>query len=129
MSDECTDKKTISARRRAGKLNLYIEQGASFEIPIVYKQDDQPVDLTDCIVRSQLREKVSSKDPLINLDSQVGGITLVPTEGKIIMKITATQTAELKVYKGVWDMIIIFPTGEVVRILNGSFEVSRGVTR
>lgn len=124
------DKKTVSARRRAGKLNLYIEQGATFEIPIVYKQDDQPVDLTGCVIRSQFREKITSKEPVISLGSNPeAGIVIDPLAGKITMKISATQTAELKVYSGVWDMVIAFPNQEVVRILNGSFEVSRGVTR
>lgn len=127
MSD--CQKKTVSARRRAGKLNLYIEQGATFQIPIVYKEDDAPVNLTGAIVKSQFREKVSHNTPLISLGSDSGGIVLDGPNGKITMTITAAQTGALKVYAGVWDMIVTFTNGEVIRILNGSFEVSRGVTR
>lgn len=118
-----------STRRRAARLDLYIEQGTTFEIPIIYKQDGLPVDLTGVTAHAQLREKVSSLVPLVDLASPDNGLVITPAEGKIVMTMTAAQTQALKVYKGVWDMLLTFSDGTKVRILNGQFTVSRGVTR
>lgn len=125
----CNPTSAVSARRRAKRLDLYIEQGADFEIPIVYKEDDVAVDLTGCTVRSQFRERINSADPLIDLSTPDEGLVLDGPAGKITMTISAAQTASLKIYKGVWDMLIIFPDGSLFRILQGAFEISRGVTR
>lgn len=123
------NKKVVSARRRAGQLDLLIEQGATFQIPIVYKQDDLPVDLTGVVAKAQFREKISSLVPAISLESPDDGLEIVPLEGKIIMTIDAATTAALKAYAGVWDMLLTFPDDTKVRILGGKWTVSRGVTR
>ena len=126
----CSNNKAVSARRRAKQLGLYIEQGTTFSIPIVYKEDDTPVDLTGAVVRSQFREKVNSAAVLLDLDSGPGGgLVITPLEGKIVMTITDAQTSALKVYFGVWDMLITFASGEKFRILKGEWELDRGVTR
>ena len=126
----CNSNQAVSARRRSKRLDLYIEQGATFMIPIVYKEDDLPVDLTGATVRSQFREKINSAVALLDLTSAPGGgLVVTPLEGKIVMTITDEQTQDLKVYKGVWDMLITFPSGEKFRILKGEWELDRGVTR
>lgn len=126
----CSSNKAVSARRRSKQLDLYIEQGATFMIPIVYKEDDVPVDLTGATVRSQFREKINSAEPILDLSSEVGGgLVITPLEGKIEMTIADDQTEDLKTYKGVWDMLITFANGEKFRILKGNWELDRGVTR
>lgn len=126
----CNSNQAVSARRRSKRLDLYIEQGATFMIPIVYKENDLPVDLTGATVQSQFREKINSAVALLDLTSEPGeGLVITPLEGKIVMTITDEQTKDLKVYKGVWDMLITFPSGEKFRILKGEWELDRGVTR
>ena len=126
----CSNNKAVSARRRAKQLGLYIEQGTTFSIPIVYKEDDLPVDLTGATVRSQFREKIHSNAHLLELTSSPGGgLVVTPVEGKIVMTITDVQTSALRVYAGVWDMLITFANGEKFRILKGDWELDRGVTR
>lgn len=122
-------KKVISSQQKAGLLDLDIEQGATFTIPIVYKKDGNPVNLTGVSARAQFRERINSAQPVIALTSPDGGLVITPLEGKIVMTIAPAVTAALKVYKGVWDMLLDFPDGSKVRILNGKFKVSRGVTR
>lgn len=120
----------VSAQRHSKKLDLLIEQGATFEIPIVYKEDNQPVDLTGATVKAQFRERISSADPVISLDNGVdGGLVVTPLDGKIVMTILPEQTETLKVYKGVWDMLITFADGTKFRILQGNWTLDRGVTR
>lgn len=124
----CTPTQTASALRRAKNLNLHLEQGAQFTIPIVYKEGDTVFNFTGATVKCQFREKVSSPTPIVDL-SVGSGLTLTPLEGKIVMTVTAAQTAAMTVFKGVWDMLVTLPSGEKFRILTGEWEVSRGVTR
>lgn len=124
----CTPTQTASTLRRAKNLNLHLEQGAQFMIPIVYKEGDDVFDFTGATVKCQFREKVSSVTPVIDLELG-NGLELTPLEGKIVMTITAQQTAAMAIFKGVWDMLITLPSGEKFRILTGEWEVSRGVTR
>lgn len=124
----CTPTQTASTLRRAKNLNLHLEQGAEFTIPIVYKEGDEVFDFTGADIKCQFREKVSSPTPVVDL-SVGSGLELTPLGGKIVMTVTAAQTAALAVFKGVWDMLITLPTGEKFRILTGEWEVSRGVTR
>lgn len=125
----CNGRQTASSRRRAKRLNLYIEQGADFVLPIVYREDGEPVDLTGATIEAQLREKVNSANALISLGTASGTISIVPLEGRVIMRIDAAQTENFKIYRGVWDMRVTMPDGERFRLLTGEFEVGRGVTR
>lgn len=124
----CTPTQTASALRRSKNLNLHLEQGAQFTIPIVYKEGGVVFDFTGADVKCQLREKISSPEPTISL-TLGSGLTLTPLEGEILMTITAAQTAAMTAFKGVWDMLITLPSGEKFRILSGEWELSRGVTR
>lgn len=126
----CNKTSTVTARRRAKRLDLIIEQGATFEIPIVYKEDDIPFDLTGATVRSQFREKLNAAVPVLDLSTEPNeGLVVDGPAGKITMTIPAAQSAALKVYKGVWDMLITMPDGTFFRILQGAWELDRGVTR
>ena len=126
----CTTNTTVSSRRRSKQLDLLIEQGATFSIPIVYKEDNVAVDLTGATVRCQFREKINSAIPLLDLSTDAGeGLVLTPLEGKIVMTITDIQTEDMKIWAGVWDMLITFPSGEKFRILKGHWTLDRGVTR
>jgi hypothetical protein len=126
----CTTNTTVSSRRRSKQLDLLIEQGATFSIPIVYKEDTLPVDLTGATVHCQFREKINSPLALLNLSSGVnGGLVVTALEGKIVMTITGAQTDVMKIWTGVWDMVITFPSGEKFRILKGQWTLDRGVTR
>lgn len=121
----CGGPPTLYSRRRAGKINLVVEQGASFEFPIEYKEDDAPVDLTDCVAVCQFKQRVDQTDVLI----QASVVITNPAQGKMVLNIEPSQTLNLTVFEGVWDLIITFPDERVVRLLEGKFKVSRGVSR
>lgn len=124
----CTGKKSLAARRRAKNLDLLIEQGATSDLVIIYKEDGVPVSLDGATVHAQFRERISSPTALIDL-SVGDGFSLVPAEGKILMVIAPAKTKDLKIFSGVWDMLITFADGSKFRLLKGKWELDRGVTR
>lgn len=125
----CNSTPTVGSRRRAKKLNLEIDQGAVFNLPILYREDGVAVDLTGATAAAQFREKINSTSVVIGLTTAAGGLVVDGAAGRITMHIPATVTAALRVYKGVWDMLVTLADGEKFTMLTGEWKVRRGVTR
>jgi hypothetical protein len=119
----------------AFKLNLKIDQGASFARLVTWKTGDPavatvPVDLTGCTARMQVRASVNSPTVLLSLTTENGGIVLGGTAGTVELCIlTAEQTAALTWARGVYDLEIVYNPDNVRRLLHGTVTVSREVTR
>jgi len=116
----------------AFKINLSIDQGATFHKGITWKVGDPtplPVDLTGCTARMQVRESIDSENIFIELTTENGRITLGTTDGSVSLDINATDTAALDWKRGVYDLEIIFANGVVRRLLSGTVVVSPEVTR
>lgn len=114
-----------------GKLNFTLYQGATFTHQLTWQTGEPlaPVDLTGCIARLQVREKVGLPTVLLELSTGNGRISPLGTDGVIALKVSATDTAAITWAKGVYDLEIEFPDGTVRRLLNGGVVVSREVTR
>jgi hypothetical protein len=114
----------------AGTYNITIEQGATFTLPLTYKDaDDDPVPLTDALARMQIRQKVTSTDTIVDLDSDtLGGIT-ISDPGGITVVISDEVTAAITIKTGVYDLEIEWVDGTVTRLLQGTVTVSPEVTR
>ncbi len=115
----------------ASKLNLYIEQGATFSQLITWKAGTPslPVDLTGCTARMQIRAKTTSDTVLLSLTTENSRIALGGAAGTITLTLTDEETAVLAWPKGVYDLEIAFGNGTVRRLLYGSVVVSPEVTR
>jgi hypothetical protein len=114
----------------AAVYDFYIEQGATFYQPLVWKDsNDDPVDLTGYIARMQIRKTVKSPDPLISLTTENGRITLGGDQGTITLEIDADDTADFTTFCGVYDLEVEASDGTVTRLLEGQIEISREVTR
>ena len=117
----------------AAKLNLVIEQGATFTHQLQLRDGPDiysPVkDLTGYTARIQLRSDINSPDVILELTTENGRIALSPLEGKIQLKLSATETSALDFAKAVYDMEVSSPTGDVTRVIQGNFSLSRQVTR
>jgi hypothetical protein len=113
----------------ASKYNIIIEQGADFGLDFAMSNSDNtPIDLTGAIVRSQIREKYSSPNPLVYFT----GTVLDGPAGTAKISLTASQTSAIAATDTnayVYDIEVAFPTGSVVRILEGNVAVSPEVTR
>lgn len=114
----------------AGKLNITIEQGATWSKSLLWTDDGvppAPVDLTGRTARMQIRQAQASRTAMLELTTENGGITLGGAAGTIDILATAEQSATLK-SDGVYDLEIV--TGDVVeRLLQGKMKLSLEVTR
>ena len=115
----------------AFKLNLKIEQGATFTKLVTWKTGAPalPVDLSGCTARMQARARVSDTAVLLDLTTLNGGIVLGGAAGTVQIILTDEQTAAIGWTGAVYDLEIEFPIGTVTRLLQGSISVSPEVTR
>lgn len=110
----------------AGKLDITIEQGADFKLDLIWETGSPsvPVDLTGYSARFQIASRFSADSPLIQR-TQAAGITLGGALGTIVVTLNETQTAALPCSKtAVWDLVLTSPSGEDVRLLEGTATIT-----
>lgn len=114
----------------AAKLNLKIEQGATFSRVVTWNAGvlPTPVNLTGCTARMQVRERFDSPDKMLELSTEAGGIALGGAAGTIAITATASQTAAMRKRSGVYDLEVQFADGAVRRLLQGTVAISPEVT-
>jgi hypothetical protein len=112
----------------AGKYNITIDQGSTFNFQFTVKTSGTPWNLTSYTARMQIRSSVEAKTALLSLTNG-SGITLGGALGTVAVTISATQTAALLAGKHVWDIELVSAGGEVSRILEGKATVKAEVTR
>lgn len=115
----------------AGVYDIYIEQGADFDLPLIWKDSSNtPINLTGYSARMQIREHFDSDDYLLALDSgALGGITLGGVTGVLEVFIPASVTANIPQISAVYDIELISASGAVYRFIQGAALISREVTR
>jgi uncharacterized protein (UPF0261 family) len=118
----------------AGRLDLTIEQGASYELPLALQHSDGTVyNLTGYTGRGQIRKYHRSTSIVASFTVTIS----TPTDGTLTLTLTATETATMpcgeeitdEKSKYVYDLEIVHTTGTVKRILDGYVYVSPEVTR
>ncbi len=114
---------------QAGKLNLRIVRGSTFDQTLTYKDaDGDPIDLTGATARAQVREEVDSSTILVTLTTENGGLTLGGGAGTIRLQISAVATALLDFSGGVWDLELVM-SGVTIPLLAGAVSLVLDVTR
>lgn len=119
--------------------DLNVDQGATVRIQAIYRYQsgvdgsNQPVytgySLTGCTARMQVRQRIG--DPVIfELTTENGGIELQrgAVAGRIDITMSAAQTTLLEFKKAVYDFELIWPSGDVARLLQGKITISLNVT-
>lgn len=122
----------------AGRANLTVEQGASFDQKILWKdEEDTPIDTTGMTARMQARRTVAAEDTVIELTTEDGGIELGLTGSgeeayNVRLLMSAEETADLPASassrKWPYDLEIINGSS-VTRLLQGKVVVVLEVTR
>lgn len=115
----------------AFKLNLKIDQGATFDKVVTYKAGTPAVtvNLTGCTARMQARSELTSPIVLLELTTGNGGIVLGGVAGTVSLYMSEVTTAALIWSSAVYDLELTYANGSVRRLLSGSVSVSPEVTR
>jgi hypothetical protein len=119
----------------AGNYNILCEQGVTFTRVIAIEQPTEadpevyePYPLADHTARMQVRRTIESTTVLISLTTENGRISIDEANGAITLVISAADTAALS-SSGVYDLEIIDDSGNVSRVIQGTFTLSPEVTR
>lgn len=114
------------------KYDLKPEQGASFSFSVTRKdKTGNPIDLTGYSARMQIRQ-TQGASVLVEASTDNGKITIpVGTDGKILVKLSATDTTKLKYSKCVYDLKAFIGSDGAndLRILQGNVLVSPAITQ
>lgn len=117
---------------KAGVILIY--QGSTFRKPFTWSLVDNktntrtPVDLTGCLIRMQLR-KERCGDVLVDFKDE-GFISITdPQQGQWEIHVPADISANFTFERGVFDIEVEFPDGEVVRVVEGAIVIKPEVTR
>lgn len=122
----------------AGRYDLVIEQGATYERKIAYRDAAGVlVSLTDWSVQSHVRENIADATPKIVLAGgggidyiKTGSFGSAPNNYNISINISPTVTvAQTSYTTGYWDMELVDPSGKVIRLLEGRVKIVPEVTR
>lgn len=114
----------------AGNYDFTIEQGATLDLPIFFKDGDGvALDYTGYTARMQVRQNVSSSAVLLELTTENGRLILDGPEGNLTLLVTAEDTADITWRKGVYDIEMVAPDDTVTRVLQGTITISLEVTR
>lgn len=128
----------------AGKYSFVIEQGATTNFEIQYKDSNgTPIDLTGYRARMQIRPTVDSTNIYLTLSSSLNsdgtGLNLSgsngmtpPTSGSIGIYIASCTSSMLDFNQAVYDLEIYSGSGAcpyTVRLLEGQVKLSKEVTR
>lgn len=108
---------------------LTFKTNACFDEQFCWKQETGvPYNFIGSTARMQVRDAATGA-LIIELTTANGRIVLGNADPNITMHVEETDLAALAPAKGVWDLLIFYPTGHTVAFpLEGSAEIIKGVT-
>lgn len=113
----------------AGYYDMLCEQGATLARTFTWKDKaGELVPLSGYTGRMQVRPFASSEELVLSLTSASGQITF-PSAGKIVLTVSAADTANLTPGVYVYDLELQSSGGVVKRLVEGKFTVKAEVTR
>lgn len=114
----------------AATYNLVIEQGADFIKSFVLRNPDESIkDLTGYTARMQIRQYVFSEDAEYEATTENGRLVINIGTGSIQMRFPSSDTSLFEIKRGVYDLEIVDISGQVTRLIQGTVQISREVTR
>ena len=107
---------------------LTIKRGDTWAQRFEWIDNGIAIDLTGCVANMQLRASTDS-DPVLNLSSDTGGLTIDEPNGHIYLRVEASQTAQLFPVTYLADIQVTFPDGTVQSTSNFYLSVIPDITR
>lgn len=112
----------------AGKLNLIIEQGATFDEVLTWKDaNDDPINLTNYTARMSIKDDYDGAE-LLSLTTANQRLVLGGAAGTITFNVSATDTAALTFDEAIYDLELEDSGGVVERLVEGNVKLNRNVT-
>lgn len=112
----------------AGKFNILIEKKATFRQDFfLYSQYDKitatgtAIDLTGVTVTSKIKQRVTDSTAILTFTTYV----VDAVAGHIRIELSPAQTASIGWTSGVYDVLLSFPSGDVVKYIEGNVTISR----
>jgi hypothetical protein len=123
----------------AGRYDIVLEQGATFDLPLRYEDSSGGVDLNGYSARMQVREAPASELLVeFNSDLTSNGFILLSgaaedredgANGNLRVFMSAANSTALPRFSGRYDLELVDSTGYVIRLLEGQFRVEPEITR
>lgn len=112
----------------AAQKNWEVDQNATFAFQVEYLDEEyDPIQLNFHTARMQVRDAKGGKKLAFTL-VEGDGITISPTEGKISVFISADRTNKMFYPKSAYDLVLIDPSVNKTRLLEGFMTLNRSVT-
>jgi len=110
----------------AGKHDITLEQGATYNMQIRVEENGSPVDVTNYTFASQIRKSHYSTEVAAQFTTKlVNG-----PQGSFNISLTDTETSAVdSAFTHVYDVEITSDTGAVSRIIEGTVTVTPEVTK
>jgi len=106
------------------KVNLVVDQGATFETVLTLTQDNGDlIDLSGYTGSAQLRKHFTSSN------STSISVTLGGTNGTVTLGMTANTTANIIAGRYVYDVELVDSGGVITRLIEGIVTVTPQVTK
>lgn len=122
----------------ARTLSLYWYEGVDFyyEITLQDKETGDPLDLTGYSVKMQARRTFDDVDPLFELSTASGEITIDGPNGMVILNLPAADTLGVEVQSNdlngedwIYDVVATAGDGSISRLMDGRITARRSVTQ
>lgn len=123
----------------AGRYDIELEQGATFDLPLRYEDSTGGVDLSSYSARMQVRESAASSLLVeFNSDLTANGFIFMSgaaedredgSNGNLRVYMTAANSAALPRFAGRYDLELVDSGGYVIRLLEGQFSIDPEITR
>lgn len=112
-------------------VQLIIQKGATYKKSMVYKNEDQTlVDLTGFTAEMQIRTGFEIEPIILTLSTTNGRIILGGALGTIDLLIDKETTKLLApAVKNIYDLELLSPSGEVIRLIEGIVTITDNVTQ
>ena len=106
--------------------NLFIDQGTDFSVTVdVSDATGGVLDLTGYSAAAQIRKTYGSSSTSAVFSTNLG----TPSQGKVTLSLTDTQTSGLDAGRYVYDLNITSGGGVTTRVVEGQAIITPGVTR
>lgn len=105
---------------------LTIDQGTTFTASIDLAQDDETaINVASSTFTSQIRKSYYSSNPTANLTVSI----LDASNGKISLSLTASQTANIKAGRYLYDVKMVDSSNTTLRLIEGIVTVTPQISR